>query len=462
MKLTWSDIAKALGIDNPCPERADALITEISTDTRCLPPGCLFLALRGKNFDGHDFLERAFQAGAAAVVCETPVKGREERCFVVKDTGRALLDIAGYYRRKLPVRILAVTGSVGKTTTKELAALALSARYETRKTEGNLNNEIGMPKTLLGLDETAGAAVIEMGMSGFGEIRRMSVSARPDAAVITNIGFSHMERLGSQEGILRAKLEILEGMPESAPLILNGDDRILWDWKEKGMTGSRPVYTFGIGNPAADVTAGDIVQRERLSFDIRFQGKRYPAEIDGIGRHYVLDALAAFTAAVLADVPPKAAAAKLSEYRPVGLRQRVERLNGQTVIIDCYNASPDSMAAALQALSQIQPGDGGRRVAVLADMLELGSASKALHMELGRMAVEAGVDKLVCYGEMARYTAAQADDMGLHTGAATDREMLLTYLQQTLRPGDAVLFKGSRGMRLEEIIEALYGVKLAH
>ena len=253
-RISLDAIAERLGTTTPI--HGD--ITEISTDTRNLPEGCLFLALRGAKFDGHSFVRNAIEAGAVAAVTDTQMG--ENPCIVVGDTGQALLDIASLYREQFDIPVVGITGSVGKTTTKEMTASVLSQRFKTLKTEANLNNEIGCPKTLLGLTKEHGAAVIEMGMNHFGEISRMSRCTKPTMAVITNIGFSHVENLGSQEGILKAKLEMLEGMNPHAPLIVSGDDKLLAPLRDS--LEGRLVYTFSTeGNPA-DVSAEDIKGQE--------------------------------------------------------------------------------------------------------------------------------------------------------------------------------------------------------
>ena len=444
-QLTLEEIARAVGSVSPVNGKTSV----ICTDTRKLVKGCVFIALSGANFDGHDFVREAIEAGASVAVTEHPVG--KLPCILVDNTRKALLDLARYYRMKFSPVVAGVTGSVGKTTTKEMIALALSAKYNTLKTQGNLNNEIGLPLTLFQLDSSIEAAVIEMGMSHFGEIHRLSKTARPTLAVITNIGFSHLENLGSQEGILKAKLEILDGMDSGAPLILNADDPLL-----AGVCIDREIISYAIENETADVRAVNLTLGEQTEFDVLYNGQSFHARLNCIGRHNVLNALAAFTAGVCGGVSPESILDKLREYRPAGLRQRIEKRGEQTLLIDCYNASPDSMKAGLSMLMQLQPEKDGRRVAVLADMLELGEMSSLLHERVGQMAVDAGIDKLICYGDNARYIARRADELGLHSGSTTDRGMLLEYLKATLKPGDVVLFKGSRGMKLEEIIEELY------
>lgn len=443
--MTFEEIARAVGGISPISGKSAV----ICTDTRKLEEGCVFLALSGANFDGHDFVRAAFEKGAALAITEREVG--KLPCVVVGSTRKALLDLARYYRLKFSPVLVGVTGSVGKTTTKEMIALALSAKYKTLKNEGNLNNEIGLPLTLFRLDSDCEAAVIEMGMSHFGEIHRLSSAAQPTLSVITNIGFSHIENLGSQEGILKAKLEILDGMSANAPLILNADDALL-----SQVCLDREILTYGIENETADVRAVNLSIGETTEFDILYQGESRHAVLNCIGRHNVLNALAAFSVGICSGVAPEAILEKLAQYTPTGLRQRIEKRGEHTLIIDCYNASPDSMKAALSVLSQLKPENAGRRVAVLADMLELGEMSPELHESVGEMAVQSGIDKLICYGNYARYIAKRADELGLHSGSTTDKEMLLEYLKATLRPDDVVLFKGSRGMRLEEIIEELY------
>lgn len=444
--ISLAEIAERLGVE--CPLNAD--ITAVSTDTRKLPTNCLFLALRGKNFDGHDFVGKAFDEGAIAAVTDVQIGAYP--CLLVEDTGQALLDIAGLYREKFNIPLIGITGSVGKTTTKEMTACVLSQHFNTLKTDANLNNEIGMPQTLLQLTAEHGAAVIEMGMNHFGEISRMSCSARPTIAIITNIGFSHVENLGSQEGILKAKLEMLEGMAEDAPLITSADDPMLAPLKEQL---SRPVYTYSTqGNPA-DISAEDIKEENGVTtFTVCYGEKKLLAVLPAIGEHNVKNALAAFLVGRLTGMEEQEILCGLAEYRPSGNRQNIMEKNGQTVIADCYNASPDSMRAALGVLSTY-PAEG-RRIAVLGDMLELGEMSDALHAEVGRMVKASGINMLCCYGAAAAHIAANAGDK-LGTFCTEDANILTAKLQETLRPGDVVLFKASHGMHLEQIIEAVYG-----
>ena len=444
--LTLREIAQKLG--TVCP--VDAEITEISTDTRKLPEGCLFLALRGKKFDGHHFVRQALESGAVAAVTDVQIENLP--CLVVKDTGKALLAIANLYRNKFNIPIVAVTGSVGKTTTKELIACVLSEKYNTLKTEANLNNEIGMPKTLLNLTSQHGAAVLEMGMNHFGEISNMTNSAEPTIAVITNIGFSHVENLGSQEGIKKAKLEILEGMKADAPLVTNADDKLLCTLKSEL---GRPVYTFSTqGNPA-DVSAEDIKEENGVTtFTICHDGKKSLAVLPAVGEHNVKNALAAYLVGTLAGMNEQEILCGLAKYQPTGMRQNIMEKNGQIIIADCYNASPDSMQAGLNVLGNYLAD--GRKIAVLGDMLELGKMSETLHSRVGEMVKNAGIDMLFCYGTESRKIAEHAGEK-VQIFCTDSPEILTQKLRETVQEGDVLLFKASHGMHLENIITNLYG-----
>lgn len=425
-------------------------ITEISTDTRNLPTGCLFLALRGKNFDGHDFVEQAISNGAVVAVTDSQIGNAP--CLIVKDTGKALLDIANLYRSKFNIPVVAVTGSVGKTTTKELIACVLSEKFNTLKTEANLNNEIGMPKTLLKLNKTHDIAVLEMGMNHFEEIAHMSRSAEPTIAVITNIGFSHVENLGSQEGIKKAKLEILEGMQANAPLITSADDKLLASLKQEL---NRPVYTFSAQGNSADVFAEDIKEENGVTtFTICHGDKKLLAVLPAVGEHNVKNALSAYLVGILTGMQEHEILCGLAKYQPTGMRQNIMEKNGQIIIADCYNASPDSMQAGLNVLGNYDAK--GRKIAVLGDMLELGALSSELHAKVGEMAKNAKIDILFCYGKEAKQIALHAGDK-LEIFCTEDETSLIHQLRNITKEDDVILFKASHGMHLEQVISKLYG-----
>lgn len=426
-------------------------VSAVTIDSREASADALYVAIRGDRFDGHDFCASAVENGASAVVCERPPEV-EIPYILVESTRQALLDIAKFHRAHCAdVKIVGLTGSVGKTTTKEMVYAVLSEQFRAIKTEGNLNNEIGMPKTLFRLTESTEAAVIEMGMSDFGEIERMTLACRPNLAIITNIGVSHIEFLGSRDGILQAKTEILKGMPHGAPLILNGDDDKLWGYKN---TDYKQIY-FGIENPQAEIRAEHMeTANGETAFVVCFDGgKTQRVTIPTVGKHNVYDALAAFAAGLCFGIPPQKIADGLRKYAPAGMRQRIKNVAGVTVIEDCYNASPDSQKAALNVLSSLP---AARKIAVLGDMLELGAFSEVAHRAVGTYAAQSHVDILFCFGKASVWIADAAKD-SVRTMHFTDKSALTEALISTVQAGDAVLFKASRGMALEEVIQKLYG-----
>lgn len=446
-KLLLSEIASAINAETS----HEAEITEICTDTRQLSKGCLFIALKGENFDAHDFVPKAFELGAAACITERKIDGCD--CIIVDDCRKALRDIAHFYRNKFNLFLVGVTGSVGKTTTKEMIALALSSKLNTLKTQGNLNNEIGLPKTLFNLTSEHQAAVIEMGMSHFGEISRLTRTASPlSAGVITNIGFSHIENLKSQEGILKAKLEIMEGMPENSPLVLNGDDKHLWEVKDKL---NRKVYTYSIENSDADFRAENINEHDGITeFTAVYEGKRKDVILSAVGRHNVMNVLAAICIGRIAGIDDDLIINSFAKYQSDALRQNISVKKGQTVITDCYNASPDSMRASLSVLDGMKCS--GRKIAVLGDMLEMGEMSEKLHRMVGEMAVKIKPDMIFCYGNDAQYIYDTVKKSGIDAFYSPDKKEIADAVSKYAKEDDVVLFKASRGMRLEEIISEVY------
>ncbi len=422
----------------------------ICTDTRKITPGCLFIAIKGENFDGHDFAAKAVESGAKAVICEKDC-GLGENQILVENTRLALLDLAGQYRSKFDIPVIGITGSVGKTTTKEMTHAVMSSKYNTLKNEGNLNNEIGVPLTLFRLDETHEAAVIEMGMSGFDEISRMTKAVRPDVAIISNIGVSHIEKLGSREGILKAKLEILHGMKEDAPLILNGDDDML----VTADAGAHPVIYYGVENVNSFFKAFDITSKQsETEMSVGYTGGSGRVSLPFPGRHNVYNALAAVAAGMQFGIDVQDGLNALKNYVPAGMRQRINKKCGITFIEDCYNASPDSQAAALAVLAGM---NAERTVAVIGDMLELGDVSRDAHYGVGKKAAENNIDAVFTYGERSLETAKGASDGGVtDVRSFDDKNELSKELSSYLREGDAVLFKASRGMKLEDVIYSVY------
>lgn len=445
--FTLQEAAAALGLPQM---QAQATLADVCTDTRKIQPGSLFVCLRGERFDGHAFASQAAKLGAAALLVDHPVDADVPQ-LVVTDTGKALLQLAGWYRRRFQLPVVGLTGSVGKTTTKEFIALVLGAKYNTLKTQGNLNNEIGVPQMLFRLEDSHTAAVIEMGMNHFGEISRLTRAVAPTVGLITNIGVSHIENLGSRAGILQAKLEILEGMAPDAPLIVNMDNDMLRTVK----LGDRPLLTFAIDDQSADFTATDIAEQgSTTTFTVHHSTFTQPVTIPTVGIHNVYNALAAMAVGYVTGVNPGAAASALANYVPAGMRQNLVQVGGVQVIEDCYNASPDSMRAALQTLGKLPVH---RRYAVLGAMLELGDYAKEAHTQVGKMAAENGIDGVLAYGADAAYIVGAAKQAGLENARLFDtKEALAQSLAQQVQPGDGVLFKGSRGMHLEDVMHTVY------
>ncbi len=386
----------------------------------------------------------------AAVLCEKDC-GLGEKQIVVESTRQALLDLAGYYRSLFNIPVIGITGSVGKTTTKEMTHAVMSSKYNTLKNEGNLNNEIGVPLTLFRLEKTHEAAVIEMGMSGFDEISRMTKAVRPDVAIISNIGVSHIEKLGSREGILKAKLEILHGMKGNAPVILNGDDDML----ATADAGEHPVIYYGVENVNSFFKAFDITSKEsETEMSVGSANGSGRVSLPFPGRHNVYNALAAVAAGMQFGISVQDGLDALKNYVPAGMRQRINKKCGITFIEDCYNASPDSQAAALAVLAGM---NARRTVAVIGDMLELGGVSRDAHYGVGKKAAENKIDAVFTYGERSLETAKGAKDGGVADVRSFDnKEELSKELFAYLKEGDAVLFKASRGMKLEDVIYSVY------
>lgn len=430
---------------------ADIKVTSVSTDTRSIEKGALFIAVKGERFDGNDYIGQAAQSGAAAVLCDRlPGSVRADIPIIyVEDTRTAQLKLARYYRDKFPVKLCGVTGSVGKTSTKDMIYAVLAAKFQTLKTEGNFNNDIGLPRTLFRLNEEYGAAVIEMGMSDLGEISALSKASHPNCAVITNIGWCHIENLKTRENILGAKLEILDGTDyESAPLIVCGDDEYLGKLN-KEQTGSHKLVKYGF-NTDNDVFASDIEHVEGGErFTLNYGGEKYAAELRVIGEHHILNALAAFAVGIEFGMNAEEIIPAFLNYEASGMRQRIEKRGDVTVILDCYNASPTSMKSSLNVLSTMN----GRKIAVLGDMLELGEKSRELHAGLAELSDLA--DVFFLYGKEMAALRGELEKKGVPVTQSEDKAKLTEELLKEIKSGDVILFKGSRGMKMEEIAEKI-------
>ena len=433
--------------------QCDTPVTLVTTDSREVCPGCIFVAFPGEKFDGHDFAAKALKNGALCVVLNHPVEGvPAEKTVLCPDSYHAMMVLGANYRSQFHPKVVGVTGSVGKTTTKQMCYAAIQSLGNTIKTEGNQNNELGLPRTMFRIGKETEYAVVEMGMSHAGEIERLSKCARPDVGIITCIGVSHIGNLGSQENICKAKLEICAGLPEGAPLVLNGDDPFLR--KAQLPEHVRPVW-FSLGDEGADVCALSIQQEaDGMSFVLEdHEEGTFVVRLPAMGRHNVANALAAYCAATRLGLNARKVIAGLGGFEQTGMRQKVVHSHGVDVIEDCYNANPDSMKAAL-AMFREYPCK--RRFALLGDMLELGDFSREAHEEVGRQAADSGVNLLVTYGEQARRTAVTAAARGLPTFHADTYQQAAEVLLERMQPGDALLVKASRGMALEKVLEIFY------
>ena len=428
---------------------ADPGFRGVATDTRTLEPGQLFVALKGPRFDGHDFLAEAAARGAAGAVVDRPSRPGMATLRVA-DTLRALGAVASWWRGRFRVPVMALTGSFGKTTTKEMLACIAATRGETLATRGNLNNEIGLPLTLFRFGPEHTSAVLEMGANHAGEIARMTAIARPDVGLVTLAGAAHLEGFGSLEGVARGKGELFLGLGEDGVAVINADDPFAPLWRE--FAGDRKVVTFGLG-ARAELSATAIREEfeppeASIGFQLEGPGWARPVRIPVAGRHNVMNALAAAAAAWAAGFTPDQIAAGLSASRSVPGRLVVRQgLAGSVIVDDTYNASPGAARAAIDFLAGL-PGEAW---VVLGDMGELGADARALHEEIGRYAREQGVTRFCGFGDLAA-AAARAFGDG---GEFSEVDGLVDALAPALAGGVNVLVKGSRSMRMERIVERL-------
>jgi UDP-N-acetylmuramoyl-tripeptide--D-alanyl-D-alanine ligase len=453
MKMTVSEIVSACGGRLLCGSPG-AEVTSVSTDSRKITPGALFVPIRGERVDAHAFIPNVMEAGAAAVLTQEHQAAQGPGAWIaVGDTRDALQRVAAGYRKCFSLPVVGITGSVGKTSTKEMVALALSAGRHVMKTSGNNNSQVGVPLTVFRLSEEYDAAVVEMGMSEFGEMSRIAQVAAPDYAVMTNIGVSHIQQLGSRQNILAEKLHITDCFHQGSVLFLNGDDAMLRD-----LAGKPPFETtlFGTGPDCAFRAEQVESLRESTRFFYRApNGERGEAVIPVIGSHHVLNALAGLAVAQRLGVPLSAAAAALSSYQAPAMRQQIRHpANGITVIDDSYNSSPDAAKSSLGVLRSFR---GGKHVAVLADMLELGAYSAEAHFDVGAFAADSGVNLLITVGERASAMAEGARSVSpdMDCRICADNRQACETLKSLLEPGDAVLVKGSRSMHTEDIVSFL-------
>lgn len=441
-------------------EKKKVVFSGLSIDSRKIKPGELFIALRGDRFNGHDFIGQALEAGAAGVVfSEDRNLDFKSKVFIrVSDTLWALQEIARAHRSKFNIPLIAITGSNGKTTTKELAASILAQKYRLLKNEGNLNNHIGVPLTLLRLESTHEVAVIEMGINRPGELTRLGEIAHPQAALITNVGPTHLEFLGDVAGVARAKGELLETLTPQGVAILNIDDEH-YSVLASRVKGER--ITFGL-RPEAHVTASELnfYPDRGTTFKLRMRINQKTQEgqvaLRVMGRHNVYNALAAAAVGLYLGMQLDMIRQGLEDFRPVSMRSQLLELGGFHILNDCYNANPASMRAAIETLAGL--GSQGRQIAVLGDMLELGGLSEAAHREMGLAVAKAGIHRLITVGKLAREMACGALSGGMEARRVICCELpeeAGKVLLEIARPGDYILVKGSRGMKMERLIESV-------
>lgn len=437
--------------------REDFAFTGITTDSRAVKPGELFVALKGGNFDGHDYCAKAVELGAAGVVISHDIAPLPAgvAVFRVEDTLLAYQQLAHAYRmRKQGLKVFAITGSNGKTSTKDLVAACLGAKYNVIKTQGNFNNEIGLPKTLLDIKADTDIAVVEMGMRGLGQIAELCRIAEPDCGLITNVGETHMELLGSMENIGKAKSEIVENLPADGFAILNGDNEYVV--KAAAKTRAKVVY-FGLGENC-DYRGSEIVTSgigTTFTCTEKATGKQVQVRLQLIGEHNVYNALSAIAGAACYGVPMEDSAKALATARLTGSRQEIVYIGELTFINDAYNASPASMEAALKTLAEAKKAAHGkaRSIAVLADMLELGAISEDAHRRVGRWAVEYGVDYVLTYGQEAAYISDEVAKAGKETCHCATRQEAADKLRELADAGDIILLKGSNSMQVGKMLE---------
>ncbi len=427
-------------LSSPCDTAAPLGCAVI--DSRKVQPGDLFVAYRGENVDGHDYIGAAFDKGAACCLAERVPEGETRPVLLVDDVQRALEQLAAAYRATLSLPIVGITGSVGKTSAKEMIAAVLSQRFRTLKTEGNLNNQIGVPMTVSRIGQEHEAAVVEMGISDFGEMTALARIVRPQIAVFTVIGHAHLEKLGDLGGVFRAKTEMLPFVQEDGAVVVNGDDPYL-----RALRCPQRVLTVGLGESCALRAVGlSPAPGGGTACTLVYGERRIPVVIPAFGQHMVYAALEGAAVGLLLGLSDAEITAGIAAFTPVGRRAAVTETSTLTLIDDSYNANPDSVRCGLDSLCTLP----GRHVAILGDMLEMGEGAREMHVALGRYAREKGVGLLLAAGELGRGYAEGAGEIARWYPS---REALIEALPALLRRGDAVLVKASRGMRFELIAE---------
>jgi UDP-N-acetylmuramoyl-tripeptide--D-alanyl-D-alanine ligase len=448
-KFTLNEICLATG--GKLVTGANCSFFGICTDSRKIELGQLFIALMGENFDGHQFIPVVIKQGAAGVLVSQTV-ALPDSFPVIKcdDTLKAFQDIAAYHRQRFTLPVIAITGSNGKTTTKDMLAAILGSQFQVLKTQANFNNEIGLPLTLLSLKPEHEVAVVEMGMRGLGQITALTRIARPTAGIVTTVGETHMELLGSRENIAKAKAELVETIDPQGFVVLNADNPYVAAMASKARCA---VITFGL-HEVSDVQGKNVQSSaDGVSFECYYEGRCFAVHVPVLGEHNVMNALAALAAGFKLGMNEKDMVVGLKQFVPSGMRMAIEKVGSYQVINDAYNASPASMLSALQTLVSFR---SGRTVAVLGDMFELGELAEQAHGDIGKTAAQLGVDLIVTVGKLGRLIAEGARISG-HKAvfACPNQAEALHVLHEQLVRGDVILIKGSRGMKMEQLIPQL-------
>ena len=424
----------------------DDEINFFSQDSRQMTNGGMYIPLKGERFDGHNFIESAFQTGAQAIISEKNVNYEDKIVIKVKDTHQALKDMASYLRNHRPVKVVGVTGSVGKTSTRDMVYSVVKQKYKTLKTEGNYNNEIGLPLTILRYHDEE-VLVLEMGMNHLQEMSRLSMIARPDIACITNVGTAHIGELGSRENILKAKLEIINGMKEGSTLIINQDNDMLQTVELPHLN----VVRVGKGKEASIQASHIVLEETKSSFEVEYQGKKEIIEVPVQGEHNISNALIAIAVGIELNISLEDIKKGIQEFKLTKNRMDILEKNHKTVIDGTYNASLDSMKSSIDVLANYKK----RKVAILADMLELGDYSQQLHEEVGSYVASKGIDILVCVGKEAKYIYQKARESMKDVYYFESNQEVIARLDELLKEDDVILVKGSHSMNLKEVVEKI-------